>query len=991
MGQKFDVAAASRAPQVQRATTIVLAILLAVVLAIAVLATGMRSSASESTNPLVAAWDAGRSTGSYHFRSDVVQTTTPSATVANAGRTSESQTLFMEGDSDVTATAMELTVWSDSAVPTESNSVGLRVIDGVALQRQGAGEWEPVVTALDTIVPAGDFLAYLDAARDITALGVDTSNGAAVTGYSFRVDGPTLADGIAGQLEQTGQLLAGSRVAVTSLYSELSGFGELWVGIDGLPVRQTMSLELPESNGESVTATVSVDFSQYGTATIPGVDRSSGVDWSLSALLSQHGDSLVLLAAAVATLLMLALLAHLVGFHPAPKRSVSMLLALGLVSGALVSNDSATAASPEVPSYDASRAAAAPQQATVAAARAVEQARTNDVLDPNADPLVGFAPIRRAGALQQAAPIGGQPDTTSDTDLDGLTDFVEMRLGTNPDEPDSDGDGIDDEREVKGFVIGSDGCQVNNNVVCWYGDPNSADSNGDGIPDTTEWLNDADGDGIPDMFSDDNDGDEVPDRLDPAPNTFGGETFGEDNALDLRVDGLTTGASLTTFVDFQLRPKDPERLQLNLLRIDWPADDDGQILDVNDGPADEDVRLVPMLEILVPKGDELPAKAVLDPSRIQVDSTNKNVDRRVVVPLTVVTDAETGNDVAFAGRMIYNSDATWQSAHEVRLMWIVQVNNDIACDPDAVPLEEGCTVDGYIFDRPQAVQTYYEDWSLTGLTVTEEQGTDLAVIYEDPAVDGNQLDDGPTWALGDVLTERFLSAAPDTDTFEITTPTLEAELDRDELGSAPSAFYGVPNVFQVDVESSATLDEALIDASGNRIPAVLANVFASGQPGESTPQPLVTTAYTTGLRRLGIDGGDGYVTTLGNEVSLNLEPAGAAVTPTQLVSGIKWNPFCRSGVAWAACDLGDFWAELDARYGHILLDPDTLLTEVVTLDPLLALGQNRIVQVHATMMITGLNVPTQITSPLGDTKILSTSDEDLGELNERIGLSASEG
>ena len=168
MGQRFDVGAASRGPQVQRVTTIVLAILLAVVLAIAVLATGMRSSASESTNPLVAAWDAGRSTGSYHFRSDVVQTTTPSATVANAGRTSESQTLFMEGDADLDASAMELSMSSAEDAATPENSIGLRVVDGLATQREGDGEWTPAAGLTDTVVPAGDFLTYLNAARDIT-------------------------------------------------------------------------------------------------------------------------------------------------------------------------------------------------------------------------------------------------------------------------------------------------------------------------------------------------------------------------------------------------------------------------------------------------------------------------------------------------------------------------------------------------------------------------------------------------------------------------------------------------------------------------------------------------------------------------------------------------------------------------------------------------------------------------------------------------------
>ena len=989
MGQRFDVGAASRGPQVQRVTTIVLAILLAVVLAIAVLATGMRSSASESTNPLVAAWDAGRSTGSYHFRSDVVQTTTPSATVANAGRTSESQTLFMEGDADLDASAMELSMSSAEDAATPENSIGLRVVDGLATQREGDGEWTPAAGLTDTVVPAGDFLTYLNAARDITDLGTETRGGVEFTRYGFRIDGPAFGQSVVEQMEQLGDVSAGQRVSIPAVYSDLAGNGELWVGTDGLPVRQLLSLTFPEQDAVVATADITVDFTDFGTASVSGVQRTSDSTLSVLALLSEHQGMLVALAGVIAVLLLLALVAQHYGSARLTKRTVALLLAMGLVSGVLVtSTASATGPVGFDPTDLAPDNDTVDQQPVAELTRAAAARRALDLADPHDNRLAAFTPSQLALPAQV-----GAPGPAVDSDDDGLNDFVELQIGTNPDDADSDGDGIDDADEVRGFHIGSDGgrCEIASSVVRWYGDPNSPDTDGDGTPDTSEWGKDTDRDCLPDMFSDDNDGDGVIDRLDLAPLTAsGGQVFGEDNALSLTVDGLNIDESLTTFVDFQLRPTQLEQLRLDQRRLDWPADSEGQIRDVNDGPADEDVELVPMLELVVPGDYALPANDKLEPYRIQPSKLDPEGTRRVYVPLSVVTDADTGNDVAFAGRMVYNSDAAWSSAHDVRLVWMVQVNNDIPCDTTADPKIAGCNADGYIYDTPQNVQAYYENWTLTGLSVTEENGTDSIVAYEDPAVDEDQSDDGPTWALGTLLEERFLSAAPGSNEFEITTDTIESQLDRDALGGVETTIYDLPNRFQVDVQSYDTFDDALLNTIDERIPAVLDGVFAAGRPGADTPQPLVTTAYTTKVRSVGLGAGTGYVTSSGNQITLDLTPAGSVVS-TQVLSGVKWNPFCRVGAAWETCNLESFWSELDARYGDTVLDPDSLLPTNDIIDPEFALGQQRIMQMHSSVMITGLNVTTTVLQADNPALIFSNSFREPAEIAEGFRSIASAG
>lgn len=55
----------------------------------------------------------------------------------------------------------------------------------------------------------------------------------------------------------------------------------------------------------------------------------------------------------------------------------------------------------------------------------------------------------------------------NDTDFDGLLNDEEERLGTNPQNPDTDGDGLLDGDEVKGYAS----------------DPRKADTDGDGVRD----------------------------------------------------------------------------------------------------------------------------------------------------------------------------------------------------------------------------------------------------------------------------------------------------------------------------------------------------------------------------------------------------------------------------------------------------------------------------------------------------------------------------
>jgi hypothetical protein len=161
---------------------------------------------------------------------------------------------------------------------------------------------------------------------------------------------------------------------------------------------------------------------------------------------------------------------------------------------------------------------------------------------------------------------------TNDTDGDKLPDSVEWVIGTNSSNADSDMDGLSDYSEVFNST-----------------DPNAPDSNNDQLADFFEVVNvpfDLDGDGVPNAWDWDNDDDGVIDRQDLSP--FAKTNLSSEYQLEINTSGKPT------YIDIQLRTKDPDHMRLILKRFDWPADDKGDVRDL-DGSTD-DARISPIIE-----------------------------------------------------------------------------------------------------------------------------------------------------------------------------------------------------------------------------------------------------------------------------------------------------------------------------------------------------------------------------------------------------------
>ena len=233
-------------------------------------------------------------------------------------------------------------------------------------------------------------------------------------------------------------------------------------------------------------------------------------------------------------------------------------------------------------------------------------------------------------------------DDTNHSDDDGMPDSVELVIGTDPLNPDSDFDQLNDYEEA---LMGLN--------------PNKADSNDDRFSDYLEVTNvtlDLDGDGLPNAWDPDNDNDGVADYLDLSP--FAKTGLESSFQIDVQTSGNPT------YMSFQLRTSNPDHMRLIQQIWDWPKDSQGSFRDL-DGSVD-DVVIIPSLRI---DCSNLPAQEDVVQYGIIVDNSS------AFVPLFPVWDY--GNMVALKCRMFFpGTTAPLSVSLDVNLLWRVSGLND---------------------------------------------------------------------------------------------------------------------------------------------------------------------------------------------------------------------------------------------------------------------------------------------------------------------------
>lgn len=902
-------------------------------------------------------WRRAQASGAYRFAADIVQTTIPRPTVLNVGRQSQQDKIRLEGQTNLPDQSLHLVVWSQGgSVMDPDTGVEVKIEQGKASARQGTQPWQEINDFTSLFAPEGDFMAYLAAARDIADLGPENraAGGLSITftRYTFRIDGRSYAaylrDQMEKQLASTGELPPGVELDLPQVYAGMTGQGELWVSQDGLPLRQILNLQFPDRpDGHYVTAQATVDFSDFR----PLPAGAASIRLGLPALTAENLPSAA--AHAMVWVVVAGWLAAIIAHRRSRKLYgvLAVMMIIAMLSTPLLQSDRTVAFAERQAAQEREQQARHQDSQMM---RDLKAMQSEPDFDPRVSPLdqaraaqaaearLNPGALAAAGSTTPSVPADACAglDLSGDADSDGLLNGEECILGTLPSHADTDSDMVSDFDEVNGFVAGG---------VRWYTNPLEADTNKDGLGDGQEWYlansgapPDTNGNGTPDLFDRDNDGDGAPDNMDLSP-YFKSSSFSSASPFELTFNNLTAGKP--TFVEFQLRPTDPNHLWYAMNVLDWPkGDGQGQMQDEDgksfydvDGslaisPNDNgDVRLAPMLEIRITGSPtDLPARSTLDKYGI---STNDLANGNTVayVPLKLAVEEQGGQRVAFSGKMPYLPGATWGNAHQVRLAWLVQALVDV-CDE----YTDGVCTHYSAYNNLQVIHTYYDTWFLTGLAVREEHGTDLAIIYEDPAVDTNLNSDDALMLLAYGLDQTFV-VGRDCDYTDAQGNcvgngkrdiavaaaygdwSIANRFDRSLNASVPitPTRWNIPNILKVATKSNyATADDALITTSVTETKAILTTAFTPRWTSAAPISPTLMFAREERYRALNVDEsrtGSANIAWSGQRLTLSLPTSGDDTVPVETLAGLQWAPFLYDGSSWAAFPIDKYWEEFGRR------------------------------------------------------------------------------
>ncbi len=883
-----------------------------------------------ASGALQSAWEKARQAGSYHFNSTVVQTTIPKPLIANVGVSSQEQRLYLEGDADQAARTLAMQVWSDDAGTLDPATAGLEVrTEGDrVMARQGEGPWKEIDNFSSSFAPQGDLLSFLSAADDVTLVGTETTPLAGPAGpetsltytrYAFRLDGPRMAAYVRDELQQSyaerGELPAEVQLELPQAYAQMTGEGELWIGADGLPLRQILHLHYPEQEDARVETEATTDL-RFAPAA-----GAAARDGNLLGLLGQlQWPSLSQVAVGATWLALTAVLLGWLIWESMQRNKIYTPLAILLLLCMLLN--------PLL--QDLKLASFLDKQTAQAAAAEGRRQEESTAGAAWASPSLPTSPHtpRLPAALAADGVLNCQDGDTSDLDEDGLNGCEEAALGTDPQDTDTDGDLITDTVEVAGFEYPPD------SGTWWYPDPLKADTNGDGRADGVEWDPngspadwDLDGDNIPNVFDMDDDGDGVPDLVDLSPATAIARTFTPDAPFALIVEGLTPGEP--TFVQFQLRPANPAHLGYAMNVVDWPKGDLAAQVQDADGRTwfDEspdaplvpnsfgDVRVVPALEIEITgqySDGILPDPAERERFGLSAIDVKGTISKTLFyVPLMVDTDPAGEGRVSLSGKMFYRPGEDWGNAQQVRLVWMVQLLND-KCTHDGQ-----CTDYAYsAYNQPEVVQIYYDDWTLTGLNVREDHGADFAMIYEDPAVDPDVNEDGTLFALSYGLDNSFLAGRDQDDDGrpDITVGELYRRFNHTTNGGvSEEERWGISNTLSVVTVTYEYLDEGLATIAMTESKDLLAEAF--GDPPAAPVTPTILFAHQDFFRAANLDLDSAMSWGISNTLRVHMAPPGDKL-PLYTRVGVRWGPFWYDPAAgsWANYSIEDYWDEMARRY-----------------------------------------------------------------------------
>ncbi|KAA3664489.1 MAG: tandem-95 repeat protein, partial [Chloroflexi bacterium] len=747
--------------------------------------------------------------GAYDFSSVIQQTLVPRAIPEMIGETNHNLNMYLDGEVELPGNGrLRLSVEGAGLDPTP---VMLVHENGSSFMMK-ENEQIPIENPVGFAAPTGDYLSYLAAAENVQPCDITQAPlPDATTCYTFDINGEHFAEftriQMQKQMQANGTLHPNSNLEPSLMLSNMVGSGKIWIDANGLPLRQKVDLdftELSDLYDARVSMVTDYEFDETAVQTVIAAQTpvKSLLSWDRTAL-NRLGtavnaavpNAVILLFFVVSVLLLIAL---------RRRRWMYTFVAVAIILIML------TTPMLQVVSYTrfyTRQAAFAASKESLIETLAVSDTVDAVEMETNTEMAVSQQDIAPAAVVpyepSSYCGLGGN----SDRDGDGLADDTEHCLGTDPNNPDSDGDLIMDSDEVQGFVYGQTVSRT------WYTDPLNPDSNNDGLDDGSEWMTveggslgtavswDIDKDGVPNVWDEDDDGDSVSDRIDLSP---GSRTQYISNTTSIsNTGGVTTSTSITNpfsftindsydgyiYVTLQVQPSDLTYLQYASGYLDWPYDKEGHIQD-RDGSVN-DIRIVPMLAVDMNKwpDSELAEEYYVNPMKVDDDGDNF---REVLIPLNVLENG--GRVEALSAHMAYGPETLkdlddagiqWRNA---RILWLVQANNDSEND------------NGDVTTKSSVVHTYTEPaFRITGWQVTKSGQFRSAILGTPDFPD----DDRHLFQLMFGLSASFLSYKdPDLDEIKARFSGANTPIEQK---------WGITTTVAVDLpaSSSAHFDEGL--------------------------------------------------------------------------------------------------------------------------------------------------------------------------------------
>jgi uncharacterized repeat protein (TIGR01451 family) len=565
----------------------------------------------------------------------------------------------------------------------------------------------------------------------------------------------------------------------------------------------------------------------------------------------------------------------------------------------------------------------------------------------------------------ELAKLGTDPAEV-DTDGDRISDAGEVGGFNNgsqwyldPLSPDSNGDRASDGGECPELV--------------------DIDDNGALTSPSGSVCTNTDTDNTPDVFDFDDDGDGVPDAVDSTPAYRGSLTTNPQSQIDLDLSGYATGQPI--FVEFELRPTDPAQLWYVNNVLDWPGDDtEGQVTRVHDttffsaGSYDSDmpkidngdIMLTPLLEIRIagpdsnlanPSGslplasgfsgsitNQTDLATWLDQERLAEFGINVSQDPDsgelyAYVPLGMIKDEVGDTPVAWGAQMVYQPQyAAWGAAHQARLVWMVTalVDNCVTSDMPATFTYTDANGNAQTISRDDdnayelwcqneenwdtsstIVQSYYEDFYLTGLVVRQESEAKSALIAQANATSVNYPD--YLWHLMNGLQNTFVpghlvdSNNDNIGDYRFDIDEIVRRFGGNTFGNGAPELWGIPNGTLTVVTDSApdrvTNVKRLVET---QIPALLDSTYGSTS---GVPVTLLTVREE---RFKALNLAFSYAITMqGSSISADLSGV-----DEEVYGSVHWAPYGYDGFGWVGLDLVDYLETLEANAGAELTDAD---------------------------------------------------------------------